>query len=51
LPHIDDIEDYILKLAGNIFRCRVCGKVTNYCLDRLFGIWAEGKIAEIIFLD
>jgi hypothetical protein len=27
------------------------GKVTNYCLDRLFGIWGEGKIVEIIFLQ
>jgi hypothetical protein len=27
------------------------GKVTDYCLYRLFGIWGEGKIVEIIFLE
>jgi hypothetical protein len=27
------------------------GKVTNYCLDRLFEIWGEGKIVEMIFLQ
>jgi hypothetical protein len=24
--------------------------MTDCCLDRLFGIWGEGKILEIIFL-
>jgi hypothetical protein len=27
------------------------GKVMDYCLDRFFGIWGEGKIVEIIFLQ
>jgi hypothetical protein len=26
-------------------------KMTNYCLVRLFGIWGEGKIVDIIFLQ
>jgi hypothetical protein len=25
--------------------------VTDYCLDRLLGIWGEGKIVEIIFVQ
>jgi hypothetical protein len=25
--------------------------VTDYCLDRLFGIWGESKIVEIMFLQ
>jgi hypothetical protein len=34
---------------GNIFRWRVWGKVTDHCLERLFGIWGEGKIVKMIF--
>jgi hypothetical protein len=34
-----------------IFRWRVWGKVTDYCLYRLYGISGEGKIVEIIFLQ
>jgi hypothetical protein len=34
LPHVD-VEALVLKAAGNIFRWRVWGKVTDYCLDRL----------------
>jgi hypothetical protein len=26
-------------------------KVTDYCFDRLFGIWGEDKIVDIIFLQ
>jgi hypothetical protein len=27
------------------------GKVTDYCLYTLFGIWGEGRIVEIIFVQ
>jgi hypothetical protein len=27
------------------------GEVTDYCFHRLFGIWGEGKVVEIIFLQ
>jgi hypothetical protein len=37
------------KAVGNIFLWHVCGKVTDYCLDRLFGICGEGKIVNIMF--
>jgi hypothetical protein len=51
LPHIEDVEAKVLKPVGNIFHWHVQGKVTDYFLDRLFGIWGEGKIVEIIFLQ
>jgi hypothetical protein len=40
-----------LKDVGNNFRWRVRGEMTDYCLYRLFGIWGEDKIADIIFLE
>jgi hypothetical protein len=40
-----------MEVAGNIFRRRIWVKVTDYCLDRLFGIWGEGKLVEIMFLQ
>jgi hypothetical protein len=49
LPHVGDAE--VLKGVGSIFRWRVCEKVMNYCLYRLFRIWRERKIVEIIFLQ
>jgi hypothetical protein len=42
---IFDLKKRIL----NIFRWRVWRKVTDYCLVRLFGMWGEGKVVEIIF--
>jgi hypothetical protein len=30
---------------------RVWSKVPDYCLDRLFGIWNEGEIVKIVFLQ
>jgi hypothetical protein len=51
LPHIDDIEAEVLRAVGSIFLWCVWGKVTDYCLDRLFGIWGENKIEEIIVLQ
>jgi hypothetical protein len=36
--------------VGNIIHWRVWGKMTDYCLYRLYGISGEGKIVEIIFL-
>jgi hypothetical protein len=50
LPHVDDVEAYALKSVGNIFCWRVWGKVTTYCLDRLFRIWSKGKVLEIIYV-
>jgi hypothetical protein len=35
LPHVDNVKAEILKAVGNIFRWRVWGKVTDYCLYRL----------------
>jgi hypothetical protein len=49
LPPVDDVEAQVLKAAGNIFCCCVCGKVMDYCLYRFFRIWGEVKIVEIIF--
>jgi hypothetical protein len=37
--------------VGNIFLWRIRGKVTDYCLDRLFRMCRERKILEIIFLQ
>jgi hypothetical protein len=51
LPHVDDVEAYVLKSVGNIFRWRVRSKMTDYCFYWLFGIWGEGKIVEIIFVQ
>jgi hypothetical protein len=51
LSHVDDIEAYVLKDVENVFHWRVWAKVTDYCPDRLFGIWGEGKIVETIFLQ
>jgi hypothetical protein len=39
------------KPVGNIFTWRIWGKVMDYCFDRIFRIWGEGKIPEIIFLQ
>jgi hypothetical protein len=46
-----DCLDAVFKAAGNIFRWLICGKVTDYCIDRVFRIRREGKILEIIFLQ
>jgi hypothetical protein len=51
LSDVDDVEAYVLKAVGNIFHWYVWGKVTDYCLDGLFGFWGEGKILQIIFLQ
>jgi hypothetical protein len=51
LPHVDDVKDEVLEAVGNTFRWRVWGKVIDYCLDGLFGIWGENQIVEIIFLQ
>jgi hypothetical protein len=51
LPHVDDVEAKVLKVVGNAFRWCTWGKVTDYCLCRLFRIWREGKILEIILLQ
>jgi hypothetical protein len=51
LPHVDDIEASALKAVGNIFRWRVWWKMAYYCFDRLFEIWGEFKIMEILFLQ
>jgi hypothetical protein len=52
LLHIDDVETYVLKAAGNMFRRCVWGKVIGLDnLDRLFEIWGGGRIVEIMFLQ
>jgi hypothetical protein len=45
----EDVEAYILKAVGSIFCSSVGGRVTDYCFHRLFGIWGECEIVEIIF--
>jgi hypothetical protein len=49
LPHVDDGAQ-VLEAVRNIFYWCDWGKVTDYRLYRLFGIWGEGNIVEIIFL-
>jgi hypothetical protein len=51
LPHADDVEAYVLMAVRNIFHWRIWGKVVDYCLNRIFGIWRKGKILEIVFLQ
>jgi hypothetical protein len=46
-----DCLDAVFKAVGNIFRWLICGEVTDYCIDRVFKIWREGKILEIIFIQ
>jgi hypothetical protein len=47
--HVDDIEAYVLKAAGNIFRWRVWGKMTDYCLDRVFEFGQKVKEWRLFF--
>jgi hypothetical protein len=49
LTHVDDVESYVFKAVGNIFHWHIRGKVTDYCLDRLFRMCRGGKILELFF--
>jgi hypothetical protein len=51
LPHVADVKSEVLTAVGSIFRWSDWGKVTDYCLDRLFEIRGESKIVKIIFLQ
>jgi hypothetical protein len=42
-PHVGDNEAQVFQAAGNILHWCGWGKVTDYCLHRVFGIW-EGKL-------
>jgi hypothetical protein len=50
LPHVDDIRALYVKAAGNIF-AGLSGGDDGLLIDRLFRIWREDKILEIIFLQ
>jgi hypothetical protein len=51
MPHVDDVEAWALKAAGNIFRWRVWVKMTEYCVYRLYGILEDVEIVEISLLQ
>lgn len=44
-------ETCIHEAPGSIFRRHVWKNVRDYCLCNLYGIWKEGKKAEVISLQ
>jgi hypothetical protein len=51
LPHVDDVEALVqvLRAVRNNFHWLIKGKVTDYCLDRLFKMCREVKYWRLFF--